>query len=68
MFGHTTTTITTPLSPSDSQRSREMSWSSVFVTPHKAVGRTPNRFGGGRGLLEEDPTRPQPATVAHRSA
>ena len=26
----------TPLSPSDSQRSREVSWASVFVTPYKA--------------------------------
>ena len=51
----------TPLSSSsDSQRSREPSWSSVFVTPKRALH--------GRGGESPDPMPPAPSSVHHARA
>ena len=56
----------TPASPPESQRSREVSWSSVYVTPYKAAaGRGPN---GGQPILGGNGSdQPLPAIFAPAS-
>lgn len=58
-----------PLSPSDSQRSREVSWASVYVTPCKAGTHHPQRVHTAARTTEQTPAQPVVAPAAtQRSA